>query len=95
MTDSELEKAHDGVTLISQKPTENENAYADRIIAASHDCSNLFEDHTLVHYYVRGLLGANRDKVVENLRRLPEHEKRNITSIRQLAVAQGNTVRAQ
>ena len=49
LTDSELQKAHERVTLISQRPAEDENAYADRIIAASHDCSNVFEDHTLVH----------------------------------------------
>ena len=95
LTDSELHKAHDRVTLISQKPAEDENAYADRIIAASHDCSNVFEDHTLVHYYVRGLLETSRDKVIEYMRRLPEHEQRDLTSIRRLAFAQGNTVRAR
>ena len=56
LPDSELQKAHDRVTLVSQKLAEDENAYADRIMASSHDCSNVFEDHTLVHYYVRGLL---------------------------------------
>ena len=81
--------------LISQKRAEDENAYADRSIAASHDCSNVFEDHTLVHYYVRGLLETSRDKVIEDMRRLPEHEQRDLTSIRRLAFAQGNTVRAQ
>ena len=64
LTDSELQKAHDRVTLIPQKPAEDENAYADQIIAASHDCSNVFEDPTLVHYYVRGLLETSRDKVI-------------------------------
>ena len=90
-----IAKAHDGVTLISQSPAEDENAYEDRMIAASHDCSNVFEDHTLVHYYVRGLLETSRDKVIEDMRRLPEHAQRNLTSIRRLAFAQGNTVRAQ
>ena len=71
------------------------NAYADGIIAAPHDCSNVFEDHTLVHYYVRGLLETSRDKVIEDMRRLPEHEQRDLTSIRRLAFAEGNTVRAQ
>ena len=83
------------MTLISQKPAEDENAYADRIIAASHDCSNVFEDHTLIHYHVRGLLETSRDKVIEDMRRLPEHEQRDLISIRRLAFAQGNTVRAQ
>ena len=95
MTDSELQKSHDRVTLILQKPAEDEKLYADRIIAASHDCSNVFEDHTLVHYYIRGILETSRDKVIEEIRRLPEHEQRDLTSIRQLAFAQGNTVRAQ
>ena len=92
LTDSELQKAHDRVTLISQRPAEDENEYADRIIAASHDCSNVFEDQMLVHYYVRGLLDTSREKVIEDMRRLPEHEQRDLTSIRRLAFAQGNTV---
>ena len=95
LTDSELQNARDRVTLISQRPAEEENAYADQIIAASHDCSNVFEDHTLVHYYVRGLLETSRDKVIEDMRRLPEHEQHDLTSIHRLAFAQGNTVRAQ
>ena len=37
----------------------------------------------------------HRDKVNENMRRLPEHEQRDLTSICRLAFAQGNTVRAQ
>ena len=95
MTDSELQKGQDKVTLISQKATEDENAYADRIIAASHDFSNVFEDHTLVHYYVRGILETSRDKVIEDMRRLLQHEQRDLTSIGRLAFAQGNTIRAQ
>ena len=95
LTDSELQKAHDRVTLISQKPAEDENAYADRIIAASRDCSNVFEDHTLLHFYVRELLETSRDKVIEDMRRLPKHKQRDLKSIRRLAFAQGNTVRAQ
>ena len=90
-----MQKAHNRVTLISQKPAEDENAYADRIISASQDCSNVFEDHTLVHSYARGLLETSIDKVIEDMRRLPEHEQRDLTSIRRLAFAQGNTVRAQ
>ena len=95
LTDSELQKAHDRVTLISQKPAEDENAYADRIIVASHDFSNVFEDHKLVHYSVRGLLETSSDKVIEDMRRLPEHERHDLTLIRRLAFAQGNTIRAQ
>ena len=85
LTDSELQKAHDKVTFISQKPAEDENAYEDRIIAASHDCSSVFEDHTLFHCYVRGILETRRDKVIEDMRRLSEHEQRDLTSIRRLA----------
>ena len=92
LTDSELQKAHDRVTLTSQKATEDEYAYADRNIAASHDCSNVLEVQTLVHYYVHGLLETSRDKVIEYMRRLLEHELRYLTSIRRLAFAQCNTV---
>ena len=95
LTDSELQNAHDRVTLISQRPAQDENAYADPIIAASRDCSNAFEDRTSVHYYVRGILEISRDKVIEDMRRLPEHEQRDHTSIRRLAFAKCNTVRVQ
>ena len=95
LTDSDLQKGYDKVTLISQNPTEDELAYADRIIAASHNYSNVFEDHTLVHYYVRGLLETSSEKVIEDMRRLLEREQRDLTSIRRLALAQGKTVRAQ
>ena len=90
-----MKKAHDRVTSISQRLAEDENAYADRIIAASHVFSNVFEDHTFVHYYVRGILETSREKVIEDMRSLPEHEQRDLTSIRRLAFAQGNSVRAQ
>ena len=53
LTDTELQDAYDRVTLIAQSPNEKENDYADRIAAAARDCANVFEDHALVHYYVR------------------------------------------
>lgn len=72
LADSELQKAIDKVTLISQKLMEDEKAYADVIIAASDDCFKLSEDHTLVHYYVRGLLETICDVGVD-LGRTPVH----------------------
>ena len=94
LTDSELEKAHNRVTLILQKSTEDENAHADQIIAESHDCSDVFEDHTLFHYYVCGIHGTIRDKVIEDIHRLPEFKQRDLTLILRLSFEQGNTVRA-
>ena len=82
LTDSELQKAHDRVKLISQRPAEDENTYADRIITAPNDCSNVFEDHTLVNYYVRGLLETSREKAIEDMRTLAENEQRDLKSIR-------------
>ena len=75
LTDFELQEAHDRVTLISQRRAEDDNLYAKRIIAAFHDCSNVFEDLTLVFYYVGGVLETTRDKVIEYMRRLSEHEQ--------------------
>ena len=95
LTDTEVQDAYDRVTLIAQRPNENENDYADRIAAAARDCANVFEDHALVHYYVRGLLATTRERVTEDLRRLPEKERNDLTAIRRLATAQGNTYRAQ
>ena len=95
LTDTELQDAYDQVTLIAQRPNEKENDYADRIAAGARDCANVFEDHALVLYYVRGLLATTRERVTEGLRRLPEKERNDLTAIRRLATAQGNTYRAQ
>ena len=73
-TDTGLQDAYDGVTLIAQRPNENENDYADRIAAAARDCASVFEDHELVHYHVRGLIATTRECVTEDLRRLPEKD---------------------
>ena len=93
LTDTELQDAYDRVTLIAQRT--NENEYADRISEAARDCAKVFEDHALVHYYVRGLLGKTRERVIEDLRRLPEKERHDLTAVRRLAMAKGNTYRAQ
>ena len=95
LTDTELQDAYVRVTLIAQRPNENENDYEDRIAAAARDCANVFEDHALVYYYVRGLLATTRERVTEDPRRLPEKERNDLTAIRRLATAQGNTYRAQ
>ena len=93
LTDMDLQDAYDRVTLIPQRP--NENDYADRIAAAARNCAKVFEEQALVHYYVRGLLATTRERVTEDLRRLPEKERNDLTAIRRLATAQGNTYRAQ
>ena len=46
-------------------------------------------------YYVRGLLETTRERVIEDLRRLPEKGRNDLTAVRRLAMAQGNTYRAQ
>ena len=72
LTDTELQNAYDRVTLILQRTKEAENEYADRISESARDCANVFEDHALVHYYVRGSLEPTRKRVIEDLRRLLE-----------------------
>ena len=93
--DTELQNAYDRVTLIAQRTNENENEYADRIAEAARDCANVFEDHALLHYYVRGLLETTRERFIEDLRRLPEKGRHYLTAVRRLAMAQGNTYHAQ
>ena len=95
LTDTELQNAYDRVTLITQRTNETENEYADRISEAACDCANVFEDHALVYYYVCGLLEATLERVINDLRRLPEKERHDLTAVRWLAMAQGNTYRAQ
>ena len=72
LTDTELQNAYDRVTLIAQRTKETENEFADRISEAARDFANVFEHHALVHYYVRGLLETTCERVIEDLKRLPE-----------------------
>ena len=95
LTDTELQNAKDRVTLVAQRTDETENEYADRISEAARDCANVFEDRALVHHYVRGLLETTRERVIEDLRRLPEKERHDLTAVQWLAMAQGNTYCAQ
>ena len=81
LTDTELQNAYDRVTLIAQRTNETENEYADRISEAARDCANVFEDHALVQYYVRVLLETIRERVIEDLRRLPEKERHDLTAV--------------
>ena len=82
LTDTELQDAYDRVSLIAQRPNENEKDYADQTAAAARDCANVFEDHALVHHFVRGLLATTRELVTEDLRRPPEKERNGLTDIR-------------
>ena len=95
LTDTELQNSYDRVTLIAQRTNEDENEYADRIAEAALDCANVFEELALVNYYVRGLLETTRERVTEDLRRLPEKERHDLTAVRRLGMAQGNKYRAQ
>ena len=60
LSDTELQDSYNRVTLIAQRPKKTENDYADRIEAAGRDCANVFEDHSLVHCYVRRVLATIR-----------------------------------
>ena len=95
LTDTELQDAYDRQTLISQRPNEKENDYADRIAVAARDCANVFEEHALVHYYVCRLIATTHERVTEDLRRLPEKERNGLTAIRRIATVQRNTYRLQ
>ena len=95
LTDTEVQNAYDHVMFIAQRTNETEIEYADRIYEAALYCENVFEDHALVHYYVRGLLETTRKRFIEDLRRLLEKEQHDLTAVRRLAMAQGNTYRAQ
>ena len=74
LTDTEPQDAQNRETLITQRPNENENGYADRSAEAAWDCANVFEDNALLQYYVRGLLATTRERVTKDLRRLPVRE---------------------
>ena len=95
LTGTELQNAYARVTLIAQRTNETENEYADRISKAASDCTNVFQDQALVHYYVRGLLETTLERVIEELRRLSGKERHGLTTICRLAMAEDNTYLVQ
>ena len=62
-----------------------------RIRSSNVDCTETEREQKRL----RGLLATTRERVTEGLRRLPEKERNDLTAIRRLATARGNTYRAQ
>lgn len=54
-----------------------------------------FSDAALVNYYIRGLAPETRYVVAEMVQRLPFHERTDISAVRRIALAEGNTHRAR
>ena len=95
MSDHVLHEAYQQVTSISQAENEDESAYAARLSAAAQNCNHVFNERTLVHHYITGLLPTTRDIVTERVRGLPIHEQSDLSAVRRVALAEGSTYRAR
>ena len=95
LSDEVLHEAYQQVTTISQKSDENESDYATRLSTAAQRCNHVFDERTLIHHFVNGLLPTTRSIVTERLRVLPPHEQSDLTVIRRIAFAEGATYRAR
>ena len=95
LTDEVLGVAHDAVVSAQQKPHETEKEFADRLESNAFKCTAVFTEQALAHYFVRGLAPATRAAVAETVQRLPAIQKTDLSIIRRIATAEGNTFRAR
>ena len=95
LSDHVLHDAYQQVTSITQAENEDESAYAARLSEAAQNCNHVFNERTLVHHYITGLLPTTRDIVTERVRGLPIHEQSDLSAVRRVAVAEGATYRAR
>ena len=88
-----LSKAYEKVTRARQRDNETESAFADRIHQAAIECGDVFDERTLVSYYISGLLPTVRYAIAESVLNMSEDV--DLSVVRRMAVAAGETHRAQ
>ena len=89
-----LVRAYDAVVRATQGTTEDEIKYAQRIRDAARECCHVFQPMELVSSYVRGLHEVTRERIQEQVRRLPLKERSDLVTVRQIAAAEGRAQRA-
>ena len=92
LTDGVLQEAYEAITTISQKSTEDEQTFADRLMTAVRCCCGIFDDREVVRCYARGLLPQIRERVLEGIRRLPMHDQSDLTAVLPLASSEGTHI---
>ena len=92
-TEDVLAKAYEKVTRARQKDNEDEGQFHDRISAAALECGSVFDEHTLVSYYVSGLSPTIRYAIAEDILRYGRDIDLSIA--RRMALAAGETYRAR
>ena len=95
LTDDVLIRAYEKFTTICQLPYENENVCADRLEAEAYACTAVFSEATLMNYYERVLSAETRDVVASAVQRLDAKKRTDLSMIRWIALAEGNTHRAR
>lgn len=95
LQDSVLRAAYDKVVTAAQGASESEDVFADRVLDAARDCANVFSETELTNNFIRGLPATIRDTVTEQVLRLPEAERSDMTVVRRIATSEGNTWRAR
>ena len=95
LTDDVLGAAFDAVASARQLPHEIESTFADRLESAAFQCTAVFSEQALAHYFVRGLSTATRAAVAETVQRLRRQQKTELSTTRRIATAEGTTYRAR
>ena len=95
LTDDVLDEAYDAVATGRQQPHETKSTFADRLETAAFQCTAVFSEQSLAHYFVRGLALATSAAVSETVQRLTSKQKTGLPTIRRIATAEGTTYRAR
>ena len=93
LEDDNMQSAYDAVVRATQGASEDEVKFAQRIIDAARECCHVFQPMELVNSYVRGLHEATRERIQEQVRRLPPKERADLVTVRQVAAAEGRAQR--
>ena len=92
-TEDVLSKAYEKVTRARQKETETEGEFADRIADAAIECGDVFDERTLVSYFVSGFSSTIRYSVSDSV--LQAGINVDMSLARRMALAAGETFRAR
>ena len=80
---------HDAVVSATQEVSEDEVKFAQRITDAEHECCHVLQPTELLNCCVRGLLETTRERIQEQVRRLPFKERADLVIVRKIATAEG------
>ena len=87
--DDILQSAYDSVVRATQDASEDEIKYSQRVKDAARECCHVLQPIRLLNSYMRVLHEATRERIQEQVRRLPLRERAYLVTVRQMVAAKG------